>query len=170
MSLVSLRPVAAADAPALIAANIASREFHAPWVRPFTDQSGFDAWFARLGNGANVSLLALRADELIGVINFSQIALGNFRSPYCGFYGYAPSAGAGLMTAALRLAAEHAFTKLGLHRIEANIQPGNTRSLALVRRVGFRREGFSPAYLNIDGVWRDHERWALLAAYLPSTV
>ena len=56
----------------------------------------------------------------------------------------------------------HAFGRLGLHRVEANIQPGNTPSLRLVRRAGFTREGFSRRYLKIGGRWRDHERWALL--------
>jgi ribosomal-protein-alanine N-acetyltransferase len=66
------------------------------------------------------------------------------------------------MSEGLRLALRRAFGQLGLHRVEANIQPGNTALRALVRRLGFRREGFSRRYLKIAGRWRDHERWALL--------
>jgi ribosomal-protein-alanine N-acetyltransferase len=69
----------------------------------------------------------------------------------------------GLMSQALRLTTTYAFIEIGLHRLEANIQPANTASIALVRRVGFRREGLSPRYLKVDNVWCDHERWALLA-------
>ena len=65
------------------------------------------------------------------------------------------------MTEALALVLRHAFHALGLHRIEANIQPGNHRSIALVRRLGFAREGYSPRYLKIGGRWKDHERWAI---------
>ena len=100
---------------------------------------------------------------MIGVVNFSQISRRNFLSAYLGFYGAVAHAGRGLMTQAVQLAVAHAFGELGLHRLEANIQPGNARSIALVRRVGFQKEGFSPRYLKIDGIWRDHERWALLA-------
>jgi len=79
-----------------------------------------------------------------------------------------PFAGEGYMSEGLRLVARHAFGKLGLHRLEANIQPGNRASIRLVRGGGFRREGFSPRYLKIFGRWRDHERWALTADRRPT--
>ena len=97
------------------------------------------------------------------MINLSEIVRGNFRSAYLGYYAFVPHAGRGHMTEGLALALRWAFRELHLHRVEANIQPGNAASRALVRRLGFRREGFSPRYLKIAGRWRDHERWALVA-------
>jgi ribosomal-protein-alanine N-acetyltransferase len=67
------------------------------------------------------------------------------------------------MSEGLSKVIEHAFRRLKLHRLEANIQPGNARSKRFAKRLGFRREGFSPRYLKINGRWRDHERWALVA-------
>lgn len=67
------------------------------------------------------------------------------------------------MTEALRLVLRESFKRLKLHRLEANIQPHNTASIALVKCAGFVREGLSRRYLKICGRWRDHERWALLA-------
>lgn len=163
MPRVSVGPLAEADTPDLIAANKASATFHAPWVEPFTDRAGFEAW--RAADPRRVSLLARTAADgaVVGLFNLSQIALGNFCSAYLGFYASQAQAGRGLMAEALGLVLAHAFGPLGLHRVEANIQPGNRRSVALVRRAGFRQEGFSPRYLKIAGEWRDHERWAMLA-------
>jgi ribosomal-protein-alanine N-acetyltransferase len=153
------------DAAALIAAHLASRDLHLPWVEPFTDQAGFNAWFLRGLTGPNLSLVARRTGDaaLVGVINVSEIVGGAFLSAYLGYWAMAAQAGGGAMRIALGLAIAHAFGPLGLHRLEANIQPGNARSIALVRRLGFRQEGFSPRYLHIGGAWRDHERWAILA-------
>jgi len=63
----------------------------------------------------------------------------------------------------MRQVLAHCFRRLKLHRLEANIQPGNSRSIALVRSLGFENEGFSPLSLKVCGKWRDHERWALLS-------
>lgn len=100
---------------------------------------------------------------LVGAVEISRIARGNFQSAYLGYSILPAYRRRGYMTEALQLALRHAFRTLRLHRIEANVEPGNEASLALVRNAGFTREGFSRRYLKIGGRWRDHERWALLA-------
>jgi ribosomal-protein-alanine N-acetyltransferase len=72
------------------------------------------------------------------------------------------------MTEGLRLVLRDAFDGIGLHRVEENVQPGNVRSIALVERIGFRREGYSPRYLKIGRRWRDHVRYAILAEEFPA--
>lgn len=169
-SRVRVERAVAADGKALVAANRASRAHHLPWAEPFTDQAGFDAWIARGLTGPHVGLVA-REDEggaIIGVVNLNEIVVGAFRSAYLGYYGMADFAGRGLMTEAVQAAMAFAFGPLGLHRLEANIQPGNTASLALVRRLKFRHEGFSPRYLQIGGEWRDHERFAITVEEFPA--
>ncbi|MGF6857466.1 GNAT family N-acetyltransferase [Paraburkholderia sp. CI3] len=165
MSGIQLSRVIRADAADLIAANSASQDYHRPWVASFTDQTGFDNWFSGSLTGSNVGLIAreVASIQIVGVVNISEIVMGAFRSAYLGYYRMSNFARAGLMTDAVRAAVIYAFSELGLHRVEANIQPGNIASIALVRRLGFKQEGFSPRYLRINGEWRDHERWALLA-------
>ena len=165
MTTLRLSRATPADAADLIAANIASRAHHLPWVTSFTDQAGFDTWFARGLTGPNVGLVAREAasNQVVGIINLNEIVMGAFRSAYLGYYGMLSFARTGLMTETLRATVNYAFNDLGLHRLEANIQPDNLASIALVRRVGFKQEGFSPRYLRINGEWRDHERWAMLA-------
>ena len=165
MTLVEIRPVVRSDATELIRSNVASRAYHEPWLRAFTDGEGFDAWFSGLVSGANIGLVAREATSggVVGLINLSGILLKDFQSAYLGYYGMVDFAGRGLMKEAIRKVARYAFTEVGLHRLEASIQPANIRSIELVKRIGFRREGFSPRYLRIDGVWCDHEHWALLS-------
>ena len=166
MPRVRLTRAVHADAEELIRGHLESREHHHPWAAPFTDRAGFDAWFGRMLTGPHLALVAREAGsgQVVGVVNLSQIVFTpSARHAYLAYHGMVAMAGRGLMTEAVGLAVGHAFGPIGLHRLEANIQPGNTRSLALVKRLGFRLEGFSPRYLRIDGEWRDHERWALLA-------
>jgi ribosomal-protein-alanine N-acetyltransferase len=100
--------------------------------------------------------------KLVGAINITNIVQGVFQSGYLGYFAFAGSQSRGLMAQGLRAVVRHAFSKLRLHRLEANIQPENTSSIALARACGFNQEGYSPAYLKIGGRWRDHERWAVV--------
>jgi ribosomal-protein-alanine N-acetyltransferase len=162
---VHIAPVTIEDADQLVSANQRSQAHHRPWAEPFTDLAGFRAWYTATETGSQVSLVARhgRSGGIVGVLNLSQIFRKGFQNAYLGFYGMADFAGRGLMTEAMRLTIGYAFSDLGLHRLEANIQPDNERSIALVRRAGFRKEGVSPRYLRVGGIWRDHERWAVLS-------
>ncbi|WP_230529967.1 GNAT family N-acetyltransferase [Microvirga roseola] len=164
-SRVTIRPVRIEDADELIAANLASIALHEPWVYPCRDRIGFMAYLARCDGDRSIGFIARETSSgrIAGVVNLSEIVHGFFQSAYMGYYGVVGMNGRGLMSEAVGLVVTHAFTELGLHRLEANIQPGNKPSRTLVQRLGFRQEGFSPRYLKIGGIWRDHERWAILA-------
>lgn len=162
---VALRGPRPEDRDAFIAAMKASAELHRPWVTPPVTAPEFDAWLIRAGRTDFDANLAVRPEDgaIVGYFNISQIVRGPLQSAYLGYGGVAEWSGAGYMSAALRLVVERAFTELALHRIEANIQPNNAASIALVERCGFIREGFSEKYLKIGGQWRDHARFAIRA-------
>jgi len=165
LSRVVIRPVQASDAADLIASNLASIELHEPWVSPCRDHASFLGYLARCDGERSIGFIAREraSGKIVGVVNVSEMVRGFFQSAYMGYYGMAGMSGRGLMSEAVSLVVSQAFGELGLHRLEANIQPGNAPSRALVKRLGFRQEGYSPRYLKIDGEWRDHERWAILA-------
>ena len=100
---------------------------------------------------------------MIDINKAGTFTLGTRTVTRLGYGAMAGHEGRGLMSEAMQLVLREAFGPMELHRIEANIQPGNDRSIALAKGAGFRLEGFSPRYLKIDGKWRDHERWAILA-------
>jgi len=163
---VHLRPLARSDAAAFVAAVHASRALHRPWVHPPSTIDAFARRFKPARGAANRLLLVAARNEddaLVGVLNLSEIIRGPLQQAFLGYYAFAPHSGRGYMKEALRLLLRHAFDSLKLHRIEANIQPANAASLALVRGAGFVREGYSARYLKIGGRWCDHERWAINA-------
>ena len=159
----SLHAPSARDREEFLAAVERSRRLHGRWVAPPADAQAFAAYLERVGRDDAVGLLARRDDDavLVGALTLSQIVRGPFRSAYLGYYAFAPHQERGFMTEALDLTLRYAFGTLRLHRVEANVQPGNAASIALVRRCGLRLEGFSPRYLKVGGRWRDHERWAI---------
>lgn len=162
---VLLRPVEASDATEFIALMRKSRGLHRPWTYPPQTEAAFIEMVRRNADARREAfLICLReADAIIGALALSEIVRGNFGNAYLGYYLGAPYTGQGYMTEAIRLLLRHAFRSMGLHRIEANIQPENKDSIAVARRCGFRLEGYSPRYLKIGGRWRDHERWAIVA-------
>lgn len=142
-----------------------SRKLHKGLVAPPPTAERYRAWLNGLRAETRESFFVIvtRTDTLAGVITISEIVRGSFQSAYLGYYALEPHAGEGYLREGLQRVIAHAFGKLKLHRLEANIQPGNARSIALAKSLGFRREGYSPRYLKVCARWRDHERWALLA-------
>jgi ribosomal-protein-alanine N-acetyltransferase len=131
-------------------------------VTPPRTAAAFDAYLERLRKPAYIGYWVRTGDgELAGVINTSEIVRGVFQSAYLGYYAFSPHNGQGHMNWGLRAVIGELFRVHRLHRVEANIQPGNAASRGLVRGLGFRQEGFSPRYLKVCGRWCDHERWAL---------
>ncbi|MCB9556668.1 MAG: GNAT family N-acetyltransferase [Deltaproteobacteria bacterium] len=162
---VFLRQPRPADRERFIARMTASRKHLQPWIDPPTSVAAFYGHLKRNQDPRQLSTLIIRRsdDEIIGVITLSEIVRGIFQSGYLGYYLTADAAGQGYMTEAMTALFGYTFRLLELHRLEANIQPDNERSLALAQRLGLVKEGYSRRYLRIGGVWRDHERWAILA-------
>ncbi|MGA2372381.1 MAG: GNAT family N-acetyltransferase [Candidatus Korobacteraceae bacterium] len=147
-----------------------SESLHQPWAFPPRTHEQYDSYLERIRSGRTIGFLVrcISDKQLAGVINVSEPVMGALQSAYLGFYAFAGFERQGHMTEGLALVLDRAFDALGLHRLEANIQPLNVASSALVSRLGFRKEGFSPRYLQIDGDWRDHDRWAILSDEWPA--
>jgi [ribosomal protein S5]-alanine N-acetyltransferase len=163
--LVYLRPPAASDRDEFVSLMRASRSFHRPWATAPTDDDRFAAYIADARRPDFEAMLVCRRedDAIVGFFNLSQIARGSLQSAYLGYAAGKPYIRHGYMKEGIQIVLRIAFVTLGLHRVEANIQPDNRASIALAQSAGFRREGFSPRYLKIAGRWRDHERWAIIA-------
>jgi ribosomal-protein-alanine N-acetyltransferase len=160
--VVSMRHLRPTDERAYLDAVHRSKRLHHPWAYPPDTPEAFSAYVD--GSDARVPLVVVDdADELVGVYTLSQIHHGASRNAYLGYYAFEPYAGTGMMRAAMPLVFRFAFAELGLHRLQANVQPGNERSIGLLRATGWREEGYALRYLKIGGRWRDHIMFAILA-------
>jgi len=160
--VVFLRRLTARDADEFTDLVRRSRRLHRPWTWPPETRERFLSYLRRHGSN-RARLLVCRSEDgvILGAINISEIVRGALQSAFLGYWVGAPYAGQGYMARGLALVLRYAFRTLKLHRLEANLQPGNARSRRLAAGAGFRKEGLSPRYVKIHGRWRDHERWAI---------
>lgn len=150
-----------------------SRAFLTPWEPRWTvDELDRSAWRERLrryrhefNSGASVPLLIFDVDsgDLVGGITLSNIRYGVAQMASVGYWVGEKHAGKGLMVEALQLVVDHAFDTLRLHRVEAACIPDNNRSVRVLEKAGFAREGLLRSYLKINGIWQDHVLYARVA-------
>jgi ribosomal-protein-alanine N-acetyltransferase len=155
----------------------ASRGFLVPWEPRWTaDELERPAWRQRLrryredyaaGTAVPFFIFASADGRLVGGITIGNIRQGVAQSGQIGYWVGERYAGQGYMLDAIRLAVPFAFESLRLHRIEAACIPDNTRSIRVLEKAGFQREGLLRSYLRINGTWKDHYLYAIIAEERP---
>ena len=175
---VKLRPPRMADYPAWSELRMRSREFLQPWEPTWpVDDLTKSAFRRRLGAYARdmdadqaypLFIYRTQGEALVGGLTLSNVRRGVAQMASMGYWIGQPHARKGYMLAAVRAAMPFAFQRLGLHRVEAACIPENVASRELLLRAGFRLEGEARAYLKINGVWRDHLLFGMLAGDLSS--
>lgn len=150
-----------------------SRGFLEPWEpRWMPDEFERSAWRLRINHyrrdfaqGAAMAFFMFERGHgrLVGGITLGNIRHGVSKSAQIGYWIGQPYAGQGLMTDAVKTLSRFAFGELTLHRIEAACIPENSRSIRVLEKAGFRREGLLRSYLRINGVWQDHYLYARIA-------
>ncbi|PCI08797.1 30S ribosomal protein S5 alanine N-acetyltransferase [bacterium] len=173
--LVLLRHPIESDRDEFVALRQASREHLEKWepIMPDADPFGVGCFDREIENHNTEReqrwvIIENTTGKIAGRITLGNIERGPFNNGRFGYWLGSGFEGKGYMFEALTLAVGHAFASrddggLGLHRVCANIVPSNERSRALLERVGFVKEGYSEKYLQIRGVYEDHERWAMTA-------
>jgi ribosomal-protein-alanine N-acetyltransferase len=160
-----LRVLAPDDAGLLHAYRVANRDHLAPW-EPLRDEAWYTGPSAAqhlqqalaeslAGSALHLAALDRGSGAMVASIAFTNIVRGVFLACHLGYSVAHSHQGSGLMTEVARAGIGHMFGHVGLHRIMANHMPRNTRSEALLRRLGFEREGYARAYLRINGRWED---------------
>jgi RimJ/RimL family protein N-acetyltransferase len=157
-----IRELQLSDEAAFLSAMQRSKSLYDTWMSAPLTHDQFIEFFNRYNQINHKSFLLCNTDnDIMGVFNLSEIVRSVFQNAYLGFSAVIDYAGKGYMSVGLKILLKKVFTEMELHRLEANIQPGNINSINLVKANGFRKEGYSPHYLKINSEWRDFERWAI---------
>lgn len=170
---VTLRPIRVRDARDLERELMQNRTWLRKWeaTNPYAPTS-FDTRasirnllaHSRTGNG--LPFVIEYDGELVGQLNVSSITWGSLSSAAIGYWVSERYAGKSITPTAVALATDHCFYQLGLHRMEICIRPENAASLRVVEKLGFRYEGLRRRFIHINGDWRDHFCFALVAEEL----
>ena len=170
----AIRPTEPSDAREQLALRVANRDHTGPWD-PLRDESFYTEAGQRLeldldqrswaaGNAYAFAVLDTDArDRLIGRVALSNVVRGPWQNATLGYWIDRDAVGRGHASRAVRLALGYAFDHIGLHRVQPAIIPRNTASRRVAEKVGFRHEGRALRYLKINGVWEDHDIYALTA-------
>ena len=169
-TLVAIRPFESDDAPALLDLRLRNHDFFAPYEpssvvvpqTPAEQVARLEAervdWETDRGY---VFGIFEPEGTLVGRIALSHVTRGGWQNAVLGYFVDESANGKGYATDAVRLAIRFAFERAGLHRLQAGVMPRNRRSIRVLEKGGFRHEGLSPRYLEINGVWEDHESFAI---------
>lgn len=171
---VRLRPPRLFDASAWSEIRLRDREHLEQWeptvAGSWADRNGMLAWPPQW---SGLRAMARRGQSLPFVITLDgrfagQVTVGNIvraalRSAWIGYWVSSDAVGGGIATASVALLTDHCFGSAGLHRLEATVRPGNESSMRVLRKLGFREEGFFQRYLDVAGDWRDHVCFAITA-------
>jgi [ribosomal protein S5]-alanine N-acetyltransferase len=115
----------------------------------------------QLGTGYGFGIFTRDDGALVGEINLSSVQRGPFQNAYVGYWIDQRCAGRGYTPEAVVVACRYAFEELGLHRLQIAIIPRNRASRRVVEKLALREEGVALRYLEINGVWEDHVRYAV---------
>ena len=171
---VTLRTMVPDDYDKWIEVRERCRDWLVPWEPrpegapvPAEDRASFGARCSmrererQMGTGYGFGVFV--GERLVGELTLSSVQRGPFQSAYIGYWIDEAVAGRGYTPEAVVVALRLAFEDLGLHRIEISIIPRNDRSKRVVEKLAIRHEGIAKRFLQINGVWEDHSRFAITA-------
>jgi ribosomal-protein-alanine N-acetyltransferase len=172
-----IRPYRPEDAPGLLELRLRNQAFFQAFepIRPASHytleaQQAFIAASMtdfESGTAYAFGVFLQETGELIGRVALSNVVRGAWQNATLGYSLDQRHNGKGYMTIAVRLALQFAFEQAGLHRVQAAVMPRNSASIRVLEKAGFRREGLSLRYLQINGVWEDHLIFAVTAEEWP---
>ncbi|MDQ0893017.1 GNAT family N-acetyltransferase [Agromyces ramosus] len=174
---VTLRPIRARDAKPLERVLLANRSWLRQWEATYPGggsfidtRSSIRNLLAHARSGNALPFVIEHDGRLVGQLNVSSITFGSLSSATIGYWVAQDVAGRGITPTAVGLATDHCFEVLHLHRMEICIRPENAPSLRVVEKLGFRYEGLRRRFIHINGEWRDHFAFALVAEEVPHGV